>query len=92
VTLRVERRIQGRRVAGRCVRPTRSNRERRRCVRYVRLRGRVTHAATAGTNRVAFRRRALRPGRYRVVASAVDAAGNRSRTARATFRILPRRR
>jgi hypothetical protein len=90
VTLRIERRTTGRRVRGRCVKRTDRNRTRRRCVRYVRVGGTITHAAAAGTNRLAFTR-ALRPARYRLVAIAVDAAGNRSRPARATFRILRRR-
>lgn len=48
--------------------------------------------ATAGVNTLRFRgrihRRALRPGRYRAVITAIDAAGNRS-TARVTpFRVI----
>lgn len=94
VELRVERRTVGRRVRGRCVRRTQRNRERRRCVRHVALAGRSTRPGTAGANRTVFaarvRGRALSPGRYRLVAVAVDAAGNRSAPARVPFRILGR--
>ena len=60
--------------------------------RYVRLRGTVTYRGVAGVNKVALRgrlrRRALTPGRYRLVARATDAAGNRSAPRRAGFRIV----
>ena len=96
VTFRVERRTRGRRVGGRCVPRTRRNRARRACVRYFRLAGSFTHAGTAGANRVRFsgrlRDRRLRATRYRLQATAVDLAGNRSRPSRAAFRILPPRR
>jgi hypothetical protein len=34
-------------------------------------------------------RRALKPGRYRVVISATDAAGNVSKRATLSFRVIP---
>ena len=95
VRLSVERRTIGRRVGRRCVKTTRRNRSRRRCIRFVTVRGSFTHAGAAGPNRFRFsgrvRRRALRRGRYRLVARAVDPAGNRSRVRRAGFRIVRRR-
>jgi hypothetical protein len=61
--------------------------------RYVRLRGGFTHAGKAGANRFKFTgrlgARKLKPGRYRLVQVAVDAAGNRSATKRVRFRIVP---
>jgi hypothetical protein len=96
VALRVERRAQGRRVGGRCRKRTRQNRAKRPCTRYVPLAGRFTRAGTAGANRMRFsgrlRGRPLGAARYRLLATAIDAAGNRSATARAAFRILPPRR
>lgn len=93
VTFIVQRRASGRRGRGRCRRPSRGNRSRRRCVRWVRV-ARLSQAGEAGANRRRFtgrvRRRALRPGRRRVTVSARDAAGNRSRTRRAAFRIVRR--
>jgi hypothetical protein len=60
--------------------------------RYVSLRGGFTHASKAGANRFKFtgrlRGRKLRPGRYRLVEVAVDAAGNKSATERVRFRIV----
>ena len=94
VTIRVLARRSGRRVGGRCVRPTRSNRRARRCVRYVSVRRVALRGTLSGSvsrrfsGRVAGR--ALRAGRYRLEVTAVDAAGNRSRPARANFRIARR--
>jgi hypothetical protein len=95
VVFRVERSTPGRRVGRRCVRPTRRNSNRRRCVRWVRLRGGFTHVGAAGANSFRFsgrvRGRALRPGRHRLAASPVDLAGNRGKLARRGFRVLRRR-
>src|SRR5918997_141054 len=48
--------------------------------RGVRLRGRIVRVLPAGTTRLRYRGRlrgrALRPGRYRLLARALDAAGN----------------
>ena len=56
--------------------------------------GRLTRNARQGSNSTAFSgrigKRALRPGRYRAVARATDAAGNRSAPRRAGFRIAAR--
>jgi hypothetical protein len=57
----------------------------------VRVKGGFTHAGAAGTNTFRFmgrlRGRALRRGKYRLVAVATDAAGNRSAALRRPFRI-----
>jgi uncharacterized delta-60 repeat protein len=87
----------GRRVGRRCRRPTRRNRGRRRCTRFVPVRSAVSVTATPGLNRLRFqgrisRRRKLRPGRYRATLVATDPAGNRSRPVRTRFRMLPRAR
>ena len=91
-TFRVQRVLAGRRVRGHCVRPSRANRGRRRCTRYRTLRGSFSHTGTAGRNRFRFsgrlRGRKLRPGRYRLVATATDAAANRSDPVRRLFRII----
>ena len=92
VTLTVERRTTGRRVGGRCVKRTQKNRARSRCIRYVRLMGRLTLAGAAGPNRLRYsgrlRGRTLPAARYRLRATAIDATGNRSRPSSAAFRIL----
>jgi len=95
VTFRVQRRAAGRRVGRRCAKPTRSNRKRRRCTRWVATRGSFSHASALGVNRFHFTgwvgSRKLRRGRYRLVAVAADTAGNRARPVRAQFRIIRRR-
>ena len=92
VRFTVERAQPGRRVRGRCVKPTRRNRKRPKCTRYVRQRGSFTVAAGAGETRFRFtgrlRGRKLRPGRYRLVAVATDDTGKRSAPKRARFTIV----
>ena len=48
VRFSVQRRTTGRRVGRRCVKTTRRNRSRRRCTRFVRVRGSFTHAGRRG--------------------------------------------
>jgi hypothetical protein len=97
VRLRFRRLAPGRLVGGRCVKPTRLNRSRRRCTRVLPVRGAVSLAVQAGARRIRFagrlsRRRSLKPGRYQLILRATDAAGNVSSPDRARFRLLPRRR
>jgi hypothetical protein len=92
VTVRIERKLRGRRVKGRCRRATRRLRHRPRCTRYVR---KVTLKRTghAGLNKVRFtgrvHGRALRPGRYRATFRASNSAG-KSKRGRLRFRIVRR--
>ena len=92
VSFRVERVLPGRRVGGRCVKPTQSNRTARRCSRYKLLRGGFRQQGAAGANRLKFTGRLrgtkLRPGKYRLRGVATDAAGNRSSLRRTPFRIV----
>lgn len=94
VRFRVERALRGRRVGGRCVRPTRANHSKPRCTRYRTLRGAFSHRGKAGPNNFKFRGRLngrkLKPGRYRLRSVATDAAGNRSARKRVRFRIARR--
>jgi hypothetical protein len=91
VRFKVLRAVSGRRVRGRCARRTRTNRSRRVCTRFVRVRGSIVHRANPGFNRLRFNgrmaRRALVPDRYRLVAIAADSARNVSRPRSAAFRI-----
>ena len=97
VAIRVERRTQGRRVAGKCRRQTTSNRRKPRCVRYVLVK-RFTRSRASGRNSVAFsgryrknsKARKLTPGRYRFTMQARDAARNRSALVRRAFRVVRR--
>ena len=95
VVLTIERRSLGRRAGARCRKATRKRRGARPCARYRRV-GAFRDRGREGQNRIRFsarltRRRSLRPGRYRVVARAIDSAANRSRRARAGFRVVRRR-
>jgi hypothetical protein len=90
VTLRFERFRPGHRRSGRCVagQPSRGQRP---CLRMVVV-GTMVRQAGAGVTAIRFggtvRGRALRPGRYRLTATATDAARNRSRARRALFTVV----
>jgi hypothetical protein len=90
----VERAAKGRRKGPKCVAPKAGNRKAKRCVRYGRLNGGFSHSGKAGPNSFRFtgrlRGQKLRPGRYRLVLVATDAAGNKSRLRRAAFRVVRR--
>lgn len=91
VTFAIERKRSGRRVGRRCVRPTRANRRRPRCTRFVRVASFIRQGV-AGTNRFRFtgraRGRMLPRGRYRLRATTKDAAGNVSRPLSRAFTIV----
>jgi len=91
-TFAVQRVLAGRRSGKRCVAPSRSNRGKRRCTRLKSVRGSFTRAAAAGANSFTFTGRiggkSLPRGSYRLVATAVDAAGNRSKPAARAFSIV----
>jgi streptogramin lyase len=83
----------GRKVGSSCVKRTRQNAKRKRCVYHTPVRGSLSvKATTAGDQRVRFEgrisaRQALRPGRYRVTARAIGADGATSAPASAAFTI-----
>jgi hypothetical protein len=74
VEFRVERKLRGRRVRGRCVKQTRANRTNRPCPLFKAVRGSFSHLGAAGENRFTFSGRLsgrpLLPGAYRLVGSA----------------------
>jgi len=93
VKLTFKRARPGRRVRGRCVKPTPLNRSRRRCTRYVRE-GSYSFDGKKGANTVRFqgrlnRRKRLPLGRYRLFAT-VTANGQTSPALRVSFRIVRR--
>jgi hypothetical protein len=94
VKIAIQRALPGRRVGKSCRRATRKLRKRRKCTRYV-ARGTLTRRnLKAGSRRVSFSgrigRSALKVGGYRATVSATDAAKNRSRTRRTSFRVVRR--
>ena len=90
VRFRVERLLPGRRRGGKCVAPRRAPRG-RRCERSARVRGSFRHAGRAGPNSLAFAGRvggkALKPGRYALVATPLAGDGRAGTPRRAQFRI-----
>ena len=94
ILLRLQRIRPGRRLGRRCVRPRRAPRG-ARCRRLVPA-GSLTRAGTSGANAIVFRglvgQRRLRPGAYRLVIVARDAAGNQSTPRSLTFRLRRARR
>jgi hypothetical protein len=94
VKITIERKASaaGRRVNGKCVRRTRSNRRRSSCTRYSSV-GSLTRDGREGGNAVKFSGRLngsnLR-GTYRASAVATDAAGNASQPSRVTITVRSR--
>jgi len=92
VSLRIQRKATGRRQGTACRAPSARNRHGKRCTRYVTA-GTLKRTATKGANRVAFSgrigSRRLRPGAYRVAATAKDRAGSATkRTVTAAFTVV----
>jgi hypothetical protein len=91
VTALVQQGRAGRRQGSKCVRPTRANRRRAVCTRFVDLRRSRTLPAPATTLRFtltpAFGGAQLAPGSYRLALTALDADGNRVGPVAVSFRI-----
>jgi virginiamycin B lyase len=91
VKLRFERKLAGRRRGRKCVKPRRSLRRKRRCTRHKHA-GTLTRSSKQGKNSVKFSgrigRKALKRGRYRLVVTATDTAGNKSKAKRLSFRVV----
>ena len=91
VTVKVENAKKGRKVRGKCRKQTAANEARKRCTRYVKLRGSVKATGGAGLNELTLNARMggrkLGPGKYRAVVVARDLAGNVSATKRIGFRV-----
>jgi PKD repeat protein len=92
LTFRIQRARAGRLVGRRCVAVTRRNRSARHCTRYLLLAAKFTRVGRAGANSFRYMGRLaghpLRLGRYRLLVTAADAAGNRSLVRRVAFRIV----
>jgi hypothetical protein len=89
----VQRISAGRRIGRRCVKQSSRNRRRRSCIRHVAVRGSFTRRRLAGADSFIFSARmadrALKVGRYRLVATA-SASGRKGSPARRQFRISRR--
>jgi hypothetical protein len=84
----IERSDPGRRVRGRCRPDKRSLRNRPRCTRHVKAASIRRSFPVAGAQQVRWRGK--RRGSYRATITVTDAAGNRSRSARVSFKIIRR--
>jgi hypothetical protein len=93
VVFTIHQKSKGRRVRGKCRKPTRRNRSAKKCTRFVK-RGAFAQNGKLGQNRKKFSgkigRKRLRPGRYRATLVARDAAGNASKPKRLKFRVVRR--
>src|SRR3954468_7663420 len=93
VTLRIERKLPGRRKGGRCVKPTRKLRKAKKCTRRIPV-GTLRRTAAVGPGGTPFSgrigRRKLAPGSYQAVVAAKDAAGNASGSRTVAFKIVRR--
>jgi hypothetical protein len=87
----VDRSAQGRRAGGKCRAPSKANRKRPRCTRFVRIGGTVKLTGKSGANSIKFNAkvggRSLKPGKYRATATATDSAGQTSAAVKASFKI-----
>jgi sugar lactone lactonase YvrE len=95
VRILVEAVSGGRRVKGRCVKPTRRNRRAKKCTRY-RAMGTLKSAGLAGADSVGFSGRlgklVLKPGRYRATLVAQPSTGQASLPRSLLFTFLRARR
>jgi hypothetical protein len=91
VRFTIRRSSIGRRAGGRCVKPSRANRNRRTCSRLTSVPGSFSRRRSAGADRFTFTGRlgghTLGRGRYRLVATPTD-NGHARQPTRASFRII----
>lgn len=91
-TIVITRTAPGRKVGKRCKKPTPSNRRRSRCKRYLKT-ATLRRNSFQGANAVDFSGRIagrkLAVGSYRARVTAIDPAGNASKAAMASFKIVP---
>ncbi len=92
VRFTIDRSGTGRKVKGKCVKTSSSNRRKARCERWTAVKGSFTVTGKKGANRIELRGRiggrTLKPGRYRLNAIEIDLAGLASRTKRTAFTIV----
>lgn len=93
VVFTIEQALPGRRSGKRCVKPTRRNRGKRKCTRFVSF-GRFAAASKAQSNSKRYSgrigRKAMKPGTYRATLVAADAPGNTSAPKALTLKVVRR--
>jgi hypothetical protein len=89
VKFTVDRAAAGRKLNGRCVRPTKKNRSAKKCKRHVLLAGFFKRSGAAGSNHSHWNGRlkgkALKPGSYRLIATV--GSGRTASVRRASFTV-----
>jgi hypothetical protein len=94
VVLTVERKVRGKKVGAKCRKLKKGEKAgSKRCAIWVRTGKKLMQAGVAGANAKGFsarsiRKKGLKPGVYRIVAAATDAAGNAATQAAAKFRVV----
>lgn len=92
VSLQVQKPGKGKRVGKSCVKPSRSNKKRKSCTRYVNVGKALKLPAKAGNRKTPFSgkvgSRSLAPGSYRVSLTATDTFGNVSAARTVKFKIV----
>jgi hypothetical protein len=79
IRFKLEKKAPGRRAGKRCVRQTPKNKKKKKCARFKRVGAQFSGPGGAGPHRIVLPNgRKLKPGRYRLTATARDAAGNES--------------
>lgn len=91
-TLTLEKSSSGKRVGKKCVRPSRKNRSKRGCTRWVALKGSQTSAVVAGTNKLTVTAtKKLKPGKYRLKLVVTDNGGLASAPTYKTFTVVAKK-
>ncbi|HEU5106211.1 MAG TPA: hypothetical protein VFU11_10255 [Solirubrobacterales bacterium] len=94
VVFTVERKVQGKKVGGKCRKLKKGEKPAgKRCALWVRTGKKLKQTGVAGANAKSFtaksiRKKGLKPGAYRILAVATDAAGNASSLAAAKFKVV----
>jgi hypothetical protein len=89
VKFSVDRAAAGRRVKGKCVKPTKKNAKAKKCTRHLAVKGSFSRNGSAGANQFHWKGRiggkALKPGSYRLIAT--TGSGLTTKIRRASFRV-----
>jgi PKD domain len=89
VKFTVDRAVTGRKVKGKCVKPTKKNKKAKRCTRHLVVKGSFTRNGVAGANTFHWNARlegkALKPGSYRLIAT--TGTGLTTKVRRASFKV-----
>lgn len=95
LTLRFQKIQKGRKVRKKCVAPTRARRKKPRCKRFLNAGKKTLAGRKTGADSIRFKGRLdrgrLRPGKYRMLVSAVDPSGNASAPRRGPRFFIARR-